>query len=65
LSFPFFFDPGWNADIGRVPGIAADPAVSSRPRWDGADIAALSGTYGEYLLDKVSKVFPDLGSEVL
>jgi isopenicillin N synthase-like dioxygenase len=37
LSFPFFFDPSWDA---RVPNH--------------------EGTYGEYLVAKVSKVFPEL-----
>jgi isopenicillin N synthase-like dioxygenase len=38
LSFPFFFDPGWEARIGP------------------------SGTYGDYLLAKVARVFPELSS---
>ncbi len=29
-------------------------------RWDGADLEAFSGTYGEYVLGKVGKVFPEL-----
>lgn len=37
LSFPFFFDPSWDAHV---------------PNHD--------GTYGEYLVAKVSKVFPEL-----
>jgi hypothetical protein len=42
------------ADANRL--LAAD-------RWDKADPAAYSGTYGKYLLTKVSKVFPGLASE--
>jgi isopenicillin N synthase-like dioxygenase len=42
LSFPFFFDPGWDVD---VPNLGA--------------------TYGDYVVQKVSKVFPLLGSAVL
>jgi hypothetical protein len=34
-------------------------------RWDGTDLATLSGTYGDYLLGKVSKVFPELGHQHL
>ena len=34
-------------------------------RWDGADVHAVSGTYGEYLLAKVGRVFPALRAEVL
>jgi len=35
------------------------------PRWDDANLQAFEGTYGDYLLSKVSKVFPELGGEVL
>ena len=42
LSFPFFFDPSWDAQA---------------PNHD--------GTYGEYLVAKVSKVFPELQRDVL
>jgi isopenicillin N synthase-like dioxygenase len=59
LSFPFFFDPAWDAVVPQVPG------ATSGPRWDGADVHAFSGTYGDYLLSKVSKVFPRLGRTVL
>ena len=34
-------------------------------RWDGASVHDFTGTYGEYLLTKVSRVFPDLGADVL
>jgi polar amino acid transport system ATP-binding protein len=37
----------------------------SAERWDHATVHDFSGTYGEYLLAKVSKVFPELRSEVL
>jgi hypothetical protein len=36
--------------------------AASRARWDGRRIADVRGTYGEYLLGKVGKVFPDLAS---
>jgi isopenicillin N synthase-like dioxygenase len=42
LSFPFFFDPGW------------DVVVPGQP-----------GTYGDYVLAKVARVFPDLHAEVV
>jgi hypothetical protein len=41
-----------------VPGAYASGPEA--PRWDGASVHAFSGTYGEYLLAKVGKVFPDL-----
>jgi hypothetical protein len=34
-------------------------------RWDQASVHEFSGTYGEYLLSKVSKVFPELERAVL
>jgi isopenicillin N synthase-like dioxygenase len=61
LSFPFFFDPSWDAEIVPTPGAAGDPSS----RWDGADVHAFRGTYGDYLLAKVAKVFPELKGEVL
>jgi isopenicillin N synthase-like dioxygenase len=67
LSFPFFFDPGWDAEVRAVPGVepVSDASTIGVKRWDGANVHDLSGTYGEYLLSKVAKVFPDLGAEVL
>jgi hypothetical protein len=34
-------------------------------RWDGQDLRAFTGSYGDYLLGKVSKVFPQLRGDVL
>ena len=34
-------------------------------RWDGASVHEFNGTYGDYILSKVSKVFPDLRRNVL
>lgn len=60
LSFPFFFDPGWDVEVEPIV-LRGEHAEGSRPaRWDGTDLAELSGTYGEYLMGKVSRVFPDL-----
>ncbi len=64
LSFPFFFDPGWDAQVLPVP-LPGEGAAEARARWDGEDVFAFDGTYGEYLLGKVCKFFPDLGAEVL
>jgi len=52
LSFPLFFDPGFDAEIQPLP-IAAG-AGAAHPRWDGADLQAVGGPYGDYLLAKVS-----------
>jgi isopenicillin N synthase-like dioxygenase len=65
VSFAFFFDPSWDAEVGALPlGGRPSPAPSA-PRWDGANVHELTGTYGDYLLAKVAKVFPDLGARVL
>ena len=39
-------------------------APAGQPRWDGADLRAFTGTYGDYLLGKVAKVFPQLQSNL-
>ena len=63
FSYPFFFDPGWDAEVRPLlPG----PAYDDRDRrWDGTTVYDLPGRYGDYLLAKVSQVFPALRDEVL
>ncbi|HEY7222660.1 MAG TPA: 2-oxoglutarate and iron-dependent oxygenase domain-containing protein [Micromonosporaceae bacterium] len=63
LSFPFFFDPDFDAQVPPLPGRARVDA-SGQTRWDGVDLQAFTGTYGEYLLGKVSKVFPQLRDSI-
>jgi len=66
LSMPFFFDPHFEARVRPIAGLAGSAAAQARvTRWDGANIHAFDGTYGDYLLGKVSKVFPELRREVL
>ena len=66
LSFPFFFDPNFDARILPVEGLGITPSTrDSDERWDHASVHEFSGTYGDYLLNKVSKVFPELRDEVL
>ena len=62
LSFPLFFDPDFDARIEPIRSAATDDHAT---RWDGASVHAFEGTYGDYLLGKVGKVFPDLRREVL
>jgi isopenicillin N synthase-like dioxygenase len=64
LSFPFFLDPGFAAEVPPLPDRAAAADDGSR-RWDGQDLRAFTGTYGDYLLGKVSKVFPQLSRDAL
>jgi isopenicillin N synthase-like dioxygenase len=63
LSFAFFFDPNFNAE---VQPIKMDAALRDNKdeRWDHASVHEFHGTYGDYLLSKVSKVFPELRREV-
>lgn len=66
LSFPLFFDPNYHARVRPIEGLPK-PVVAddSATRWDRANVHAFNGIYGDYLLDKVSKVFPQLRNAVL
>jgi isopenicillin N synthase-like dioxygenase len=64
LSFPFFFDPNFSAEV-RPIEIDAKANDNKEERWDRASVHEFSGTYGDYLLNKVSKVFPELRRKVL
>jgi isopenicillin N synthase-like dioxygenase len=64
LSFPFFLDPGFTAEVPPLPDRAA-AGDDGRRRWDGQDLRAFTGSYGDYLLGKVAKVFPQLQRDVL
>jgi isopenicillin N synthase-like dioxygenase len=66
ISMPFFFDPSFDALLEPIPGVNSLRSRRGRPdRWDGFDLEELHGTYGDYLLGKVAKVFPDLGRSYL
>ncbi len=65
LSFPFFFDPNFNAAVKAIELSEASLSDDREERWDRASVHDFSGTYGEYLLNKVAKVFPQLRREVL
>jgi isopenicillin N synthase-like dioxygenase len=61
LSFPFFFDPNFNAAIKPIVEVDATLATDDRvTRWDHASVHDVEGTYGDYILAKVAKVFPQL-----
>jgi isopenicillin N synthase-like dioxygenase len=60
LSFPFFFDPSWDAVVTPLPFSDSAPADEADRRWDGTSPQAWTGTYGDYLSAKVARVFPDL-----
>jgi isopenicillin N synthase-like dioxygenase len=62
LSFPFFFDPNWSSEVKPI-----DPDQSilddTADRWDKASVHEFRGTYGDYILRKVSSVFPELAED--
>jgi isopenicillin N synthase-like dioxygenase len=64
LSFPFFFDPSWDAEVTPLPLDGAPATDDAVRRWDGANLRAWEGTYGDYLTAKVAKVFPELFSAI-
>ena len=66
LSFPFFFDPGFSAKLAPIDLTHTTVQEDDKDeRWDKSSVHAFEGTYGEYLLGKVSKVFPELGKNAL
>lgn len=60
LSWPLFYDPDFAASVDPLPIPATTRLL---PRWDGADVHAAGGTYGDYLIGKVGRVFPDLAGK--
>lgn len=64
LSMPLFLDPGFDAVLEPLqlpPDLAPAPNVARAPdRWDGLELTRLHGTYRDYLVAKVSNVFPEL-----
>ncbi len=64
LSFPFFFDPGFDTRVSPIDPKHV-PSDDRSSRWDRQNVHAFDGSYGEYLLRKVSKVFPELSRDEL
>jgi isopenicillin N synthase-like dioxygenase len=65
LSFPFFFDPAFDASIEPLDLSGAPaPPDDREERWDRASVHDFQGTYGDYILGKVVKVFPELARSV-
>lgn len=65
ISIPFFFDPDWDAVVDALPLPGDPPPDDATRRWDEASVHTFAGTYGEYLLGKVAKVFPALRDAVI
>lgn len=68
MSFPFFFDPNFDSEVRPIP---LDPELEellktlnvNEKRWDDNNVHTFEGTYGNYVLGKVSKVFPQLAAQ--
>jgi isopenicillin N synthase-like dioxygenase len=66
LSFPFFFDPAFDAHIEAIDLSDMRPLEDAKEeRWDHTSVHDFEGTYGDYVLGKVSKVFPELRQSVM
>ncbi len=50
---------GFEAHIEAL-DLSGDTKVDKEERWDRASVHEFEGTYGDYVLGKVSKVFPEL-----
>ncbi len=65
LSFPFFFDPNFNAELHPLPLNRGNVQDDKQERWDKASVHEFQGTYGDYVLSKVGRVFPELRQAIL
>jgi isopenicillin N synthase-like dioxygenase len=64
LSFPFFFDPNFNVEVKPI-DLRRASIDDKEERWDQASVHEFVGTYGDYVMSKVSRVFPDLKKKFL
>jgi len=64
LSFPFFFDPNFDVEVKPIK-LGEVLNSEDEERWDKDNVHDFRGTYGDYVLSKVSKVFPELRRVVL
>ena len=65
ISIPFFFDPDWDAEMTPLALAGPRPDDDADRRWDGTSVHDVAGTYGDYLMGKVAKVFPTLRDAVI
>ena len=71
ISMPLFLDPSFDAVLEPIvhcsipAGATSSNVQRARARWDGLDLTTLKGTYGDYLVGKVSQVFPQLRGQHL
>ncbi|NMF61036.1 isopenicillin N synthase family oxygenase [Pseudanabaena yagii GIHE-NHR1] len=65
VSFPFFFDPSFDAELHPIEIKERSISEDKNERWDQTSVHEFHGTYGDYVLGKVAKVFPELRQKVL
>jgi isopenicillin N synthase-like dioxygenase len=73
ISFPYFFDPAWTAQVPRISeselrGVGWTEDVfagrEQNVRWDNLNLHTLSdNTYGQFVWNKIRNVFPWLAGE--
>lgn len=59
FSFPLFFDPNFDVHVKPIKHLKNEHVTQS-DRWDNEDVYSFDGKYGDYLIQKVSRVFPSL-----
>ncbi|KAK5578181.1 hypothetical protein RB653_003134 [Dictyostelium firmibasis] len=60
FSFPFFIDPCLNSVPKLIPNYDDLSDFADKPeRWDKQNIHEFHGTYGQYFMTKIGRVFPD------
>ena len=64
LSIPFFMDPSWDAPVSRLPIVERPGGDDAASRWDHMSVHGFEGTYGDYIMSKVGRAFPDLAAGV-
>ncbi len=63
LSSPFFLDPTWDATVEPLPIVERPTEDDAARRWDHLSVHGYRGTYGDYISNKVGRVFPTLAAE--
>lgn len=57
ITFPVFFDPSWDAVVKKLP--LAEESDDAKVRWDGDNLSAWEGTFGEYFTIRAARSFPE------
>lgn len=65
ISFPFFFDFAWTAEmrvlpLDHLPPLTEEEKAEAQKRWENGTFRSVQGQWWQYLARKVQKVFPEL-----